>query len=292
MSLWRYGLGLLVLTGCSAGHAQSGDEQDLQASVVCGLEPTAPASLRALLDAPVADAKDADTRFACLQSMLRTQKDRRAPFATLYSGITSAVRGAIANGRFEDGAWVDRYLTAFAELYRAAFVAYLDERRDDVPAAWRHAFDAAKGGQELVAQDLALGVNAHVDRDLAHALTMVGIGAEGKERDTREHDHLAVNDILNEQLEPSMRTIAELYAPGLGKTPEEVRQLIGRAFFDVLKVGRQKAWDHAVELTRGGLLARAVSAEVELSSAAIADAILAPELDPALIAVLRRLEEG
>jgi len=223
--------------------------------------------------------------------MLRTQNDRRAPFATLYSKITSAVRQAILAGTFEDGPWVRTYLASFAELYRVAFVGYIDGRQGDVPASWRISFDTARARKELIVQDLSLGVNAHVDRDLSHALVRASIGAKGPVRDARRHDHFAVNDVLHAQLDAAVTTIAEDFAPGLGKAPAELRALLEAAYFDALVVGRQKAWDDAVLLTDSPSFGRfLVSEEIELSSEALAKAILLPSLDPALFAALKALE--
>jgi Family of unknown function (DUF5995) len=278
-----------LLAGCSVAHEDAATTEAALYAGTCGLDPTQPASLRTLMLDPISTPEDADARFVCLSSMLRTQHDRRAPFATLYSSITSAVRAAIVAGRFEDGPWVRTYLASFAELYRVAFVGYIDG--GEVPAAWRIAFDTAHARKELVVQDLSLGVNAHVDRDLSHALVRAAIGAAGPVRDRRRHDHFAVNDVLHEQLDAAVTTIAEEFAPGLGKAPGELRALLEAAYFDALVVGRQKAWDDAVLLTDSPSFGRfLVSEEIELSSEALAKAILLPNLDPALFAALKALE--
>ena len=280
-----------LIAGCSASHEDAASAEDAVNAGTCGLDPTKPASLRTLMLAPIVTPEDADTRFVCLASMLRTQNDRRAPFATLYSKITSAVRQAILAGTFEDGPWVRTYLASFAELYRVAFVGYIDGRQGDVPASWRISFDTARARKELIVQDLSLGVNAHVDRDLSHALVRASIGAKGPVRDARRHDHFAVNDVLHAQLDAAVTTIAEDFAPGLGKAPAELRALLEAAYFDALVVGRQKAWDDAVLLTDSPSFGRfLVSEEIELSSEALAKAILLPSLDPALFAALKALE--
>jgi hypothetical protein len=240
---------------------------------------------------PITTAEQADRRFSCLALILRTQKDRRAPFATLYSKITTAVRAAAVGGRFADGPWVSHYLATFAELYRVAFVGFIDGRHSDVPAAWRIAFETARRGDELIVQDLSLGVNAHVNRDLSHALVIAGIGASGPERDRRRQDHFAVNTILHEQLDAAVSVIAADFAPGLGKAPAELRALMEAAYFDALVLGRHKAWDDAVGLADApSFLKGVVREEIELTSEGIAKAILLPSLDGALFRELKRLE--
>ncbi len=275
---------------CAASSETVGTDGAEVNAATCGLDPKAPASLRALMVDPIVTPEDADRRFVCLVEMLRLQDDRRAPFATLYSKITSAVRHAITAGRFQDGSWVRTYLASFAELYRVAFVGYIDGRSADVPGSWRIAFDTARDRRELIVQDLSLGVNAHVDRDLSHALVRATIGS-GKTRDVRRHDHFAVNDVLHEQLDAAVTIIANDFAPGLGKAPAELRAFLEAAYFDALVVGRQKAWDDAVLLTDAPSFGRfLVSEEIELSSEGLAKLILLPSLDPELFAALKALE--
>jgi hypothetical protein len=258
----------------------------------CGYDPTDASSLASLMAAPIANDADADTRFQCLQQILIDRGDRRAPFATLYSMTTANVMAAVAAGNlFQDGVWVSRYLEAFAELYRASFYNYEIGHRSQVPDAWLIAFDTAKSGKELIAQDLALGVNAHVDRDLAYALVSVGIGDTPAERASRYADHTAVNDVLHAELQSAIAKIAVLYAPGFAAAPADVMQTLENVFFAGLVAGRQVAWDHAVELTdTSGLANDLVEDAIGAESTALADAILVPELSPALMAELRALE--
>jgi hypothetical protein len=118
---------------------------------------------------------------ARLEAELRSRQDRRAIFVTLYGVVSAAMREEIAAGRFEDPTWVHRYAVAFANLYREAFERYEAGGREDVPKAWRVAFEAADTGKTLVLQDLRLGVNAHVNHDLPYALTGVSIESGSRE---------------------------------------------------------------------------------------------------------------
>ena len=288
------GLGLVATTGCSAGmdDATASDSASLNAAT-CGVDPSSPASPRQLMDAKITNPDEAATRLGCLRVVLRTQHDGRAPFASLYTDITIAVGDAIRAGRFEDNEWAARYLTTFAELYRVAFVAYVDGDHGAVPASWRIAFDAARDERVLAVQHVSLGVNAHVDRDLSHALVLVGIGDHGASRSSRHRDHNLVNDILHENVDNALASLAMTYAPGLGEAPPAVMNLLSETYFRAVAAGRFKAWVDAVALTDTIPLFRpAVEGEIELSSKLIAQAILTPNMDEDLLAKLHALEAG
>jgi hypothetical protein len=260
-------------------------------AATCGYDPAGPTTLADITAKPIANDADAQVRFSCLQQILIDRHDRRAPFATLYSMTTDNVIAAIAAGHFQDGPWVAAYLAEFAELYRVAFHAYEVGDRASVPEAWRIAFDTAAGKKELVVQDLALGVNAHVDRDLAYALVAVGIGTTSSQRASRYADHTAVNDVLHAELSGAMQKIAVLYAPGFGKAPAEVMTILETVFFGALVTGREVAWQHAVQLTDDPTWLRPlVQTSIEVGATGLAGAVLAPSLSPTLIAVLRGLE--
>src|SRR5918993_4113939 len=115
---------------------------------------------------------------AAWEEAFRIRRDRRCIFLTLYGVVSSEMRDRVARNAFLDSRWVHRYAVAFANLYREALEAYDAGRIDDVPKAWRLCFDAARAGSGLVLQDMLLGVNAHVNNDLALALQRVSIDPE------------------------------------------------------------------------------------------------------------------
>lgn len=286
-------LGLVVSSSGCAATAEEVESSTQDLSTSCGLDPASPDSPRALMNEPLRDGADAQTRLRCLREELTLQHDGRAPFASLYSGITDAVTAAIAAHRFEDNEWLERYMTAFAELYRVAFVGYVDGHADEIPASWRISFDAAKNDRTLIVQDVSLGVNAHVDRDLSHALVMAGIGDDRETREVRKRDHFKVNDILRENVDAALEQLADTYAPGFGQTPPAVMNLLTETYFHAVAAGRFKAWLDAVALNdTPALLRPAVEKQIEVSSKLIAEAILVPTLSPQLAEKLHELEAG
>lgn len=288
------GLGLVLsITGCSVGADDATASTSADLSSTCGLDPASPDSPRKLMNEPMRDPTDAQTRLRCLREELTLQHDGRAPFASLYSDITDAARKAIADKRFEDNEWLERYMTEFAELYRVAFVGYIDGHANDIPGSWRVSFDAAENEHTLIVQAVSLGVNAHVDRDLSHALVAVGIGDDHETREMRKRDHFKVNDILRENVDAALKRLADTYAPGFGQAPDVVMKILTEAYFGAVVTGRFKAWADAVALHDAPAFLRpAEEAQIELSSKLLADAIMAPSLSPALVEKLHELEAG
>ncbi|MBX3228615.1 MAG: hypothetical protein KIT84_08185 [Labilithrix sp.] len=288
----------LVLSFAAAGCAAETDESTASDSAnlnaaTCGLDPTSPASPRRLMDEPLKDPEDAETRLGCLRTILTRQKDDRAPFASLYTDITISARAAIDAGRFEDGVWVARYMTTFAELYREAFVGYADGRADEIPGSWRIAFDAARDERPLQVQHVTLGVNAHVNRDLAHTLYIVGIGERGAVRESRKRDHFKVNEILRENVDATLSSLAETYAPGLGQSPAAVMRILTETYYQAVAAGRLKAWVDAVALSDAfPFLRPAIEDQIEVTSKLIARTILVPTINEDLAEKLREIEAG
>src|SRR6476660_1843674 len=118
---------------------------------------------------------EARAGFAALEEALRAVNDRRAIFVGAYLTITSAIGDAIDAGEFIDGPWVRSYLLHFARLYIEAFRAFENGDLEHVPTAWQVAFELSARGEGMALQHLLLGVNAHINHDLAIALVRTGI---------------------------------------------------------------------------------------------------------------------
>jgi len=225
------------------------------------------------------------------EAELRARQDRRCMFLTLYGVVSAEMRHQVAAGAFEDPAWVHRYAVAFANLYREAFEAYDAGRRDSVPKAWRLCFDAAAGGRTLVLQDVFLGVNAHVNNDLAYALSGVSIDPD---RASRYRDHAAVNAVLGAVTERATTRLASLYAPGLTSLDDCAGQLDEMLSMFSLEVARESAWESALGLTnaRADVERRIVMKLIGSRAAVMSRLLLAPSLSPSAVAACSRLEQG
>jgi hypothetical protein len=228
--------------------------------------------------------------FSALEQRFRARQDRRSMFLSLYGVVSAEMRDRVASGAFADAAWVERYAVAFANLYREALEAHETGRAAEVPRAWQTCFDAANAGRCLVLQDVLLGVNAHVNNDLAFALDRVSIDPD---RERRRHDHNAVNHVLAAVTERATQRLASLYAPGIttmARAAGDFDEIMSRVS---LGAARDSAWASACALAdaRGPVTRGLAATRVSSRAAVLARLLLAPSRDTALIAACRRLEQ-
>jgi len=243
------------------------------------------------MERPFDAVDDAFDRLRTLERRLRDADDRRAVFLTIYTRMTAAVRDAIDGDRFHDPDWMRRYTVAFANYYRRAFLAFERGDLDAVPDPWLVAFGAAVEGSALVAQDAFLGINAHINYDLALTLREVGIDPN---RRRKRADHRAINAVLTGLIDAQQVALADLYAPGLA----DVDATLGR-FDEALSLfsmteGRAQAWRIATVLTdvRWSLARRYARWVLRSTATGGALFIRSPPVDPRLLTALRRVERG
>jgi hypothetical protein len=243
------------------------------------------------LTLPYQTLDDVVAGLSALEAGYREQRDRRAIFATLYGVVSAEVRERVRRGGFEDPAWVHRYAVSFANLYRAALLAWDGGRFTDLPKAWRLAFEAGAGDRGFILQHLLLGINAHVNHDLPYAIDGIGIGAD---RASRYRDHAAVNEVLASVTERATARIASLYAPGLTAADDCAGQIDEMLSLFSLRVARDSAWESSIALANAtSPLERALSMTLIGSrAAAMARLLLSPSVNPAFVAACRRVEAG
>lgn len=96
------------------------------------------------------------------------------PFALLYLRTTEAMHEANQAGEFSDRQfWDEEVIPTFAEYYLDAYAAWQRGDHHAVDPAWRIAFRADP--EKLTCTQLIyLGVNAHVNNDLAFMIEEVG----------------------------------------------------------------------------------------------------------------------
>lgn len=158
----------------------------------------------------------------------------------MYRQTTRAVRDRVAAGGFDDG----ERMCGFVDRFAARYLDPLHDWRDGrpVPRCWKVAFGA--GRHEVVLQHLLLGMNAHINLDLAvvAAETCPGEAIHGL-RD----DFMAVNDILG-SLMPTVRICIGRFSPLI-----DVLDRIGGGEDDEVlnfsvRVARDQAWSQALVL--------------------------------------------
>jgi hypothetical protein len=190
----------------------------------------------------------ADGRPECVDVTIASMRRRFEPlarvcdhdsvFALAYLRTTQTYKWARDQpGFFADAAWVNHEDAVFAEYYFAAYDNWAAGRRETVPEAWTIAFDAARTREVTGAGDLLLGMNAHINRDLPHALADVGLTGPGGL--SRKPDHDRVNRFLQAVTAP---LVAELTARF---DPVSFSAVPGDPLFPLLAAWREHAWRNA-----------------------------------------------
>ena len=172
--------------------------------------------------------------------------DHRAVFATTYLELTKTLRRVLRERpdflRYPKYLYVEDAL--FANVY---FNAIRDARRGKpVPEAWRIAFDAAKSKDLNAAQDMLLGINAHVQNDMPFVLAALGLRTRGGE--SRKPDHDAINDVLDRSYENVVHAVRDRFDPQVGLTNSDSTPLDDVAGLELVKGWRELVWRNAERL--------------------------------------------
>jgi hypothetical protein len=127
----------------------------------------------------VPDVQDIDGVLAALRTVVDDAAragDRIGLFAAVYRQVTAAIARGLTEGLFDDAERLDRFDAVFAGRYLTALEAWRDGR--DPGRSWRLAFRAAEDTDLVVVQQVVLGINAHINLDLAVAAAQTSPGDE------------------------------------------------------------------------------------------------------------------
>ncbi|WP_055716265.1 DUF5995 family protein [Streptomyces torulosus] len=172
----------------------------------------------------------------------RRAGDRIGYFAALYRQVTVEVRTAIHQGQFDDGARMDQFDTHFGNRYFEAYDAWRADRSG--PRCWREAFGLLDDSDTVIVQHLLLGVNAHINLDLAVAAARTCPGASIH---ALRRDFLLINDILGRvvlEVQDSIDALSPLLSllDRIGARSDE------RILDFSIRRSREEAWHNAVLL--------------------------------------------
>ena len=182
---------------------------------------------------------------------LREERDRygcdhRAVFATTYMTLTRVFKRMLKRDpdlvQFKRYAYIEDML--FARFYFRVLRAW--ERDDPVPEAWRIAFTAAESGDYYGAQDMLLGINAHVQNDMPFVIASLGVRT--RKGVSRKPDHDAINAVLAEAYEPVVRAVRKRYDPSLDLTNPSQVPIDDAAGLEMVRGWREMVWRNAERL--------------------------------------------
>jgi Family of unknown function (DUF5995) len=226
---------------------------------------------------PDSDNDCAAGRTRCIDAVIREMKrrfdrlaaacDHDAVFSLTYLRTTEEYRRTIDDPAFfEDTRFVNHEAAVFARYYFEAYDNWDAGRWSVVPPAWAIALRAADERAVSAAGNIALGINAHVQRDLPFVLAAIGlVKPDGS---SRKPDHDRVNEFLNRVADDLYPEIARRFDPTVddGEVPGTTADNF--AEFQIIPTWREIAWRNAERLVTASSDARAqVAAEIEAYAA-------------------------
>lgn len=192
---------------------------------------------------------------------LRAAGDPRAAFTDVYAVITRRVCDALrgeAPPCFEEPRFISRLAGRFCALYLAALGRSLAGAPEPI-TAWGVAHRRGRSPRTPPVQHAVLGLNAHINYDLAIglAVNISTLGARGAATMARyRHDHDAVNDILEAAMPESLELLSVRHgcpvSTRLLAAPRKAREAAFRSALLALRVWRSRVWDDQGALRAAG----------------------------------------
>lgn len=171
-------------------------------------------------------------------------QNRAGYFAALYKRMTMAVQEGITKGAFEDGARMEKLDMCFAQRYLSAWQCY--QQHQPCSASWQCAFDATGNQHLTVIQHLILGINTHINLDLAIAAAQV---CPGNAIQALEKDFNNINNIIASLVDDVQSCLEQVWLPMRVLDHLANKQEQGILNFSI-GVARKTAWSNAVFLAQ------------------------------------------
>jgi hypothetical protein len=172
--------------------------------------------------------------------------DHKAVFATTYLELTKVLFGKVSadRGYFRWPKFFFREDALFANVYFRTVRHW--ERGRAVPPAWRIAFETAEEAEVTGAQDMLLGINAHVQNDMPFVLAQLGL----RDRDgrSRKPDHDKANDGLKTGYEPVVSAVGGRYDATMSLTNPDWLFAEDIAGLELVRLWREQVWRNAERL--------------------------------------------
>lgn len=201
--------------------------------------------------------KNIDEAILCMQNALQyfhENNDFRAIFLRTYYIITLNVHAAIyqrgdyKNPIFFDADWVATQAGFFASLYFKSLTTF--DRDPNSERAWKLAHGMAQAKTSTVAQDLMLGLNAHINFDLAYGtylnLKQHGDGVGHLSLPRRKFDHDQINNLLVRSMNQITGTLTRDYGGGISLLRRTLHGLDIIMTGTGLKYYRERVWWSAI----------------------------------------------
>jgi uncharacterized protein DUF5995 len=230
---------------------------------------------------PNSDNDCAAGRPRCVDAVIREMRRRFDPladscdhdaiFSLTYLRTTEEYqRASLEPGFFDDPRFVNHEDAVFARYYFNAYDNWQAGRRAAVPPAWAIAFQAADQRAVSAAGNIALGINAHVQRDLPFVLAAIGlVKPDGS---SRKPDHDQVNRFLNRVADTLYPEIARRFDDTVDDFNVDGTTLDDFAEFQIIPTWREIAWRNAERLVSAPIAAARAQVAADIESYAASQA--------------------
>jgi len=199
-------------------------------------------------------------------------------FAALYKRITLAVRKAIADNEFQNGARMEEFDFTFANRYFDALNRHFHPHEFGQPTkTWQLSLKEASNAEPIIVQHLLGACNAHIALDLGITAHKIAAGNLPGLRD----DFNTINDILASQTSDVTNSIDKL-SPVLADVHAVLKNYEIDFIDGSLKILRDNAWKFAEDLS-GGSGDTDIIAERDLEMAQLGEMIYRPGIPMAAI---------
>lgn len=216
-------------------------------------------------------------KVACINAVAREMQRRYEPlkdscsdqtlFALTYLRVTQTYAwSARQPGYYPDPAWTNHAVAVFAKYYLQAFDAWAaDNNSTAVPQAWKIAFNGARDGKLSGSGNFFLGLNAHINHDLALAMAAAGLTSPA-DGSTEKINYDRVDKLLNQVTLPLIAELSARLDPSMNDTASPF-------YLDVIATGnvmyawREQAWRNAELIAAEPALTRPlVTATIDANS--------------------------
>ena len=172
--------------------------------------------------------------------------DHNAAFGVTYIRVTEEIRKATLEGFYEEPGFLWHEDRVFARMYFESYDAWATGRRENVPPAWREAYDAGRDRNVSGTGNLLMSMNAHINRDFPFMLDALGLAKP--DGSSRKPDHDRGNVVLNRLYGPVLRELSERFDPSVDDADAKGVAGDDTAVFQILQGWREEVWRNAERL--------------------------------------------
>jgi hypothetical protein len=152
--------------------------------------------------------QDVINQLTQIEQQCTLSKNKAGLFAALYKRMTVAVTENINANNFEDNARMEKLDMIFAQRYLNAYAAYYSKAVCSL--SWKEAFDSCSENPLIVLQHLLIGINTHINLDLAIAAAEV---APGNAIHALQNDFYRINNLISSLIDDIQECLCDVWLP-------------------------------------------------------------------------------